>query len=272
MIIFIVSVCVKNKIHLNQLIRCINSIRKFHKNEIIYLINDSHEKFYDDILYVASSNININILESINKGSADQQVFKFILEINEIKDNTKCVIIQDSMILNKELSKINEIDDIKFIWHFTNHRLHWDIIEEPQCVFNIDNKILTHSDLIKFIIKTNYDDKFYKFALEKMEKKNEWCGCFGNCCIIKKTFLKKIEKFTNFVDMFALSTDNRQRRANESIFSLLCHYYLPNYDFEKSYDGLYYDGVNSFVPFSTNFDNLHWCTIHDFFSKISFNR
>ena len=272
MIVFVISVCVKTLIHLNQLKRCIDSIKKFHEDENIYLINDSSYEFYDNVINLSLSYKNIFITNTINKGSADQMVFKFILENNKINDDDHCIILQDSMILNKKLLKINEIDNIKFLWHFTNHRLHWDIIEEPQNLFNVKNKILTHNDLIKYIIDTQYEGKFREYALDKLKKKNDWCGCFGNCCIIKKSWLNDIEKRIKFVDLFSMSTDNRYRRANESIFALICHYCLSCNNFEESYDGLYYDGINAFVQIPTGFDNLNWCTVHDFVSKISFNR
>ena len=44
-----------------------------------------------------------------------------------------------------------------------------------------------------------------------------------------------------------------------------------------AYDGLYYDGKiyggkSHLVNKKTGFDNLFWCTVHNYFSKISFNR
>ena len=96
--------------------------------------------------------INIfRIIESYNKGSADQQVFKVLLD-TDLFD--KAVFIQDSMLLNKKLENIDNIDNIKFIWHFTNHRIHWDIIKEPRSEYNTANNIVTHTNLINHNILT----------------------------------------------------------------------------------------------------------------------
>ena len=42
---FIVPTCCREDIHLRQLHRCINSIRKFHLDNHIILINDSLDKY-----------------------------------------------------------------------------------------------------------------------------------------------------------------------------------------------------------------------------------
>ena len=83
---------------------------------------------------------NIVIKESLINGSVDQQVFKVLLETKLFE---KAIFIQDSMILNKKLEGIDEIN-LKFIWHFTNHRVHWDIIKEPNTEYNVNNNINSH--------------------------------------------------------------------------------------------------------------------------------
>ena len=60
---------------------------------------------------------------------------------------------------------------------------------------------------------------------------------------------------------------------NESIFSLICHYYVPQ-NYSDSYDGLYYDGfeVNKYRGLPTGFDYLYYCCKNKYISKISFER
>lgn len=272
---FIIPTCVKNDIHFNQLKRCIKSIRNFYINIKIVLIDDSDIEFTKQINNYFETDNNIFIKESIIKGSADQQIFKILFE-TDLFD--KAVFIQDSMILNKKLENIDKIN-LQFIWHFKNHRLHWDIIKEPNTEYNIINNIITHTNLIKHNILRDYNDncEFQKYAIHKLTNKNEWCGCFGSLCIIDKKSLYILNKNVNFIDKFINATSNRDRRVNESIFALICHYSFPNINFENSYDGLYYDGykhggnINKNGKY-TGFDNLTWCAVHDFFSKISFNR
>ena len=92
---FIIPICIRCDNHSNQLNRCINSIRSFYPNNNIYLINDSDDNFIID--NIISTHYNIIIINTIKKGSADQQVFKIIIDYNITE---KCLIIQDSMILN----------------------------------------------------------------------------------------------------------------------------------------------------------------------------
>lgn len=272
---FIIPICIRNDIHFNQLKRCINSIRNFYENIKIILIDDSDIQYTEQIKDFFINDNNVFIKNSIIKGSADQQVFKVLLE-TELFD--KAVFIQDSMILNAKLEDIDDIN-LKFIWHFTNHRIHWDVIKEPKTEYNIINNIITHSDLIRHNILRDYKENidFQNYAITKMKNKNEWCGCFGSLCIIDKKTLTILNSETNFINKFIDSTSNRNRRVNESIFALICHFKFPEINLENSYDGLYFDGYNyggnnHLTNKLTGFDNLKWCAVHNYFSKISFNR
>lgn len=296
---FIIPICIKENLHLNQLLRCIKSIRKYYPETYIILINDSNDnyniyKILNDIDNIDKINIDklntdklnadnlnadkinmnkIKIIKSIKKGSADQQIFKHFNDTNLFD---KAIFIQDSMILNKKLENIDDIKDIKFIWHFTNHRIHWDLINEPENYFNKENNIITHTDLIKYYILNDFKDNenFLNFAIENLKNKNKWCGSLGSCCIITKKALKNLNDNVNFIDKFINYNTNRLRRVNESIFPLICHYVYPDINFENSYDSIYYDGinVNKYNGINTGFDNLKWCAVNNYFSKISFDR
>lgn len=272
---FIIPTCIRNNIHFNQLKRCINSIRNFYENIKIILIDDSNIEYTKQIKEFFKYDDNIFIKESLLKGSADQQIFKVLLETELFE---KAIFIQDSMILNKKLEGIDEIN-LQFIWHFTNHRVHWDIIKEPNTEYNINNNIITHSDLIRHNVLRDYKDnkKFQNYVIHKLKNKNEWCGSIGSCCILDKQRLNILNSNVNFIDKFVNYTSNRNRRVNESIFPLICHFSFPENNFEKSFDGIYYDGYShggnsKMVNKNTGFDNLKWCSVHKFFSKVSFNR
>jgi len=270
---FIIPTCCRNDIHLRQLHRCIGSVRRHHSDSYIILINDSIEKY--DLLNEFKNDDHINVIESYNRGSADQQVFKVLLE-TDLFD--KAVFIQDSMLLNKKLENIDGVD-IKFIWHFTNHRVHWDIIKEPRSEYNSLHGIVTHTDLIRHNVLRDYSDnkRFQSFCVEKLSKKHEWVGSLGSCCIVSRQVLKELNSRVNFIENFLKSTSNRDRRVNESVFPLICHFSFPEINFENSYDGLYYNGFehggdSRLVDKPTGFDNLKWCSVHNYFSKVSFNR
>jgi hypothetical protein len=257
---FVIPTCCRNELHISQLLRCISSIRKYHNNPII-LVNDG-----DVLDNIMDSFSNVYIKDTLNKGSADQQVFKVFLETDMFDT---MIYIQDSMILNKRLYDVDSISDVKFLWHFTNHRKQWDIIREP--LTNI-----THTELIKDRIITEYYNypEFCEFALKRLLDKHKWCGGFGSCCIITKECLRKLDSMVGFIDKFVYFNTNRLRRANESIFSLICHFVYPLIDFEDSYDGLYYNGVDKVAGCNekTGFDGLSWCCQKTYLSKVSFNR
>ena len=272
---FIIPICIKNNIHFNQLKRCLRSIRIFYENIEIILIDDSDIEYTKQIKEYFKTDNNIVIKESLIKGSADQQIFKVLLETELFE---KAIFIQDSMILNKKLEGIDEIN-LKFIWHFTNHRVHWDVIKEPKTEYNIKHNINSHSDLIIHNVLRDYNDnnEFQKYVINNLKNNNQWCGCFGSLCIIDKKSLNILNDNINFIDKFINSTSNRDRRVNESIFSLICHFKYPENNFENSYDGLYYDGNTyggdcKMVNKNTGFDKLKWCAVHNFFNKVSFNR
>jgi len=256
---FIIPVCIKNDIHFNQSKRCLKSIRNFYENIKIILIDDSTIQYTKQIEGYFKLDNNIVIKESLIKGSADQQIFKVLLE-TELFD--KAIFIQDSMILNNKLESIDEIN-LKFIWHFTNHRVHWDVIKEPKTEYNIKHNINSHSDLIIHNVLRDYNDnnEFQKYAINKLKTKDEWCGCFGSLCIIDKKSLNILNDNINFIDKFITASSNRDRRVNESIFSLICHFKYPENNFENSYDELYYDGYTyggdcKMVNKNTGFDKI----------------
>lgn len=283
---FIITTSIRNELQSRQLIRCIDSIRKYHELNNIFIINDSDDSidfldsFFNNLIQNYS---NVKIFPSYNKGCGEQQVFKFILDCKDIDISDNVVYIHDGVIINKEFDHVNDIKDIKFIWHFTNHRPHWDIITYERTQYNIDNNIINHTDLINHYINKYYSDDqllgeeakdFKQYALDLMINKNKWVGCQGFMCIINKDSLIKMNNKINFNEIFLKFVTRIERVVNESIFSIICHYCYPDIDFSNSYDGLYYDGVYGPVRqgYETGFDNLKWFFTGNYMSKIGFGR
>lgn len=267
---FIIPICIKDNIHLFVLNKCITSIIEYTEYQNIYLIDDSNEEYKDLLDNLINQYKNVYIKKTLNKGSADQQVFKYILDL---PDNNY-FIIQDSMFIN---CKINITKNIQFLWHFTNHIYDWDKIEEPQTLHNQIYNIKSHTDLIRHqLIKYYLNTEFIEWALYQLDHKYNWCGCFGNCCIITKEAVQFLNQKTNFANIFINNISNRERRANETIFSLICYYYMPLNDYIDSFDGLYYDGVNineyRDLPIIINDTIFNYCCKNKYLSKISFNR
>ena len=275
---FLIPSCIKNEIHERQLERCINSIRQFHSENIIYIINDS-EKDKDDIYKKLSEKYtNLIVIESLYKGAGETLCFKFILENEKNGCDENYVILHDSMILNIPLTNIEMIQDLQFLWHFTNHIIHWDSIIEEQTEYNINNSIITHTDLLKHHIIRDYsfNETFTNFCIDLLINQCKWCGCMGFCCITNKKSMQTINNTIPFIDIFLkLSNRNRRNRiVNESIFSIICHFIYQDTNFKNSYDGLYFDGYkcNNYAGIPCGFDNLQYLGRNNYIGKISFSR
>ena len=94
---------------MNQLKRCIDSIRKYYSTNKIIIIDDHSLFNFSDIF---AKDYNIFLKKSINKGGADMQTFKIFLDTSLFQTT---LIMQDSMILENKLVEIDKINDIKFL-------------------------------------------------------------------------------------------------------------------------------------------------------------
>ena len=284
---FIIPTCIHTNIHLKQLNRCLNSIATFHPHSQIILINDTPDilenNFNDGIQKIIkqfNNILDISIVKSLNAGSGELQTFKVLLETPAFKCET-AVIIQDAMVLLEPLTileaQLIEQYPVQFLWYFTNHILQWDSILEPETEYNRLNNITTHKDLLIDCILTDFRDNldFQKFAINRLCNMHLWVGCFGCCCIITKSAVKKMQELVPFIDTFTKYTARRYRCCAESIYALICHFVFQNNDFRKSVDGLYYDGinVNSYNGSSDGLENgVKWCARNKYIGKISFGR
>lgn len=250
---FIIASCIREKIHLVSLNECIKSIRTFHSNNIIVIMDFTNNKELENI--AISDNPDV-IFELHTEHVPADMLFFHYFKANKYFD--KAILLQDSMRLNMEMN-VDDIHDIKYLWYFTNHRVHWSIIKEPVTEFNVKNNIISHDDLNMYIINNMQDNTFKEYCLTTYYHKNEWCGCFGTCCIITHDFINKLDDKTGIIHIQKQMHDNRLRRSIESIFSLAVQF-VTGRNMEDAYDGLYYDGTNG--------NHLHGNVIH----KKSFNR
>ena len=153
------------------------------------------------------------------------------------------IILHDSMVLKKNFTNLDSIEDINFLWYFTNHRYQWVVNEEPKTEYNIEHKINNHQDLILHMINKSFnkENDFYKYAMDLYQRKFDWVGCYGSVSLIRYDFLKKLVEKTNLFNLIPNFKDKRDRMTLETIFSLACQYTLGK--IPDTYDGLYYDGL-----------------------------
>ncbi len=236
---FLITSFIDNIDHLNCLDICIQSILQFYiQKQIVVIV--SYNSNLDLISLLESKYPEIIFEKDTPKCPAICLTFYFI---NKNKYFKKTIVIHDSMTIRKPIN-VDTIEKIKFLWHFTNHRVHWHTIEEPRTEYNIMNNIKTHDDLILHMANKYIDIPEFKiFFNEIYYKKNLWVGCFGSTYILNSEFLQKLQEKTHIIELLQHFNDNRERRAAESVLAIACSYALNEHILD-SYDGLYFDGIN----------------------------
>jgi hypothetical protein len=235
---FLVGSFLEQEKHYHALHDCISSIRQFHEEPIVVIFNTRSEKEYvGKIMETFQTNM-IYELENPEEIPGDMLIYKYFKE-NHYFDIA--ITLQDSMRILKKIDP-TVVETVKYLWHFTNHRVHWSSIEEPQTEYNITHGIRTHDDLILHYIRTyNTCPGFIQYCNNIYSNKDRWVGCFGFMTIMRHSFLCLLDDMTGITDLMLLTNTNRLRRVMESIFALACQYTL-GYEIKDSFDGLYYDG------------------------------
>ena len=275
---FVITLCIKDDIQLRQALRCLDSIRKLHQNAI-YILNDTEEEMFETVKHHFVKYNNTYFRQSYKKGLGEQQVFQFIMDCSDIQENDNVIYLHDSTILFLPFSNTVETKDLQFLWYYSQHRFHWDTIYQEQTPYNIEHKIHTHTDLLahhlnKYYTKNPY---FLSWALDSLKNKEKYVGCLGYMCIIKKRSLRELDKTVPFIKEFLNFNTKKGRIINEDIFSLICNYYYSLHQCIHSYDGLYYDGIDSAYRCKETLvegieDQLLWVCKGDCMGKISFGR
>jgi hypothetical protein len=236
---FIIAACLRTAEHAESLNSCIKSIQSnYHLPKIVVVVDFSSAKALTDMIMSTHSDVLFEV--DTPHVPADMLLLSYF---KEKKYFDIALTIQDSMRLKKKI-EIPEHTDIHYLWYFTNHRVHWAILEEPKTDFNISNGIKTHDDLNHYVINNLLESQAFKlYCLEKYDSKYEWSGCFGCCCMISHDFLIKLDNETKILDLMHKMTTNRLRRSIESIFSLACQF-TKDTEIHSAIDGLYYDGFS----------------------------
>lgn len=224
--------------HTESLRSCVNNVRLYHPDSPIVLLDDgSPIPVPDDVLSVPG----LKCVQVPHRASAEAAPLKYYLNQRFCE---KMVFLHDSMILMKPLKNYGTVQDIAFLWHFTNHRVHWHEITEPVTEYNTLNDIVTHDDLVHHLVNKymNTNREFSDYFNQIYYQKNLWVGCFGAMCIITHEFLVKIQAKTDLLSFLDIVDNRRYRCALESILAIASQY-TANRVIDTSFDGLYYDGV-----------------------------
>lgn len=236
---FLIAACLRNEDHSSALTESIESIQQFYPELPIVVICD----FTSDPMILLKFIVKfptVRFETDTPKVPADMLLLYFFKKNHYFE---KGILIQDSM---KVISRV-ELENttaLEYLWHFTNHRVHWHIIDEPQTEYNRLHNIKTHDDLIEHCIETLITKPEYqKYCREIYRKKELWSGCFGCLCILDYDMLCKLDEKCGIIELMSHMKDNRLRRAIESLFSLACQFVLEK-EIHTSFDGLYYNGTD----------------------------
>lgn len=176
----------------NYWIECYNSIRKFYDNKIIIIDDDSNYNYIKNDIEL----LNCEIIESEYKKCGELLPYYYYYKYYFFK---KAIILHDSVFIHKFIN-FNNIEKIKFIWHFTHE---WD---------NEENELYLLNKIDNFELK-----KFY-FHKEK------WYGCYGVQSIIEYNFLVHLQEKYNIFQLLDYIKNREHRMCIERIFSLICSY------------------------------------------------
>lgn len=236
---FIIAACLRNEDHVNALKGCIDSIQTLYESQKIVVIID-FSSVIGFVLPLINSYKNVLFEIDTPHVPADMLLLHYFKEKHYFD---VAITLQDSMRVKKKFN-VPLDDNVNYLWYFTNHRIHWSIIGEPQTDFNIKNGIKTHDDLNHYIIDNWLDEPDFKsYCVETYDIKEQWSGCFGCCCVISYDFLIKMNNKTKIIDSMMKMTSNRLRRSIESIFSLACQF-TKQCEIHSAIDGLYTDGYS----------------------------
>ena len=187
----------------------IKNIRKFYRNKI-YIIDDN-----SDYNFIINDNKfeNINVIQSIYHKRGEILPY-YYLYIKNLFD--RCLIIHDSVFINKYIDFTKFKNEIHYLWHF-DHNCN-NLRDENTMMELLDNN--------KIIEK--YDEK-------------KWYGCFGVQTLVNYNFIQKLQDKYKIFNLLTY-IDNRNKRMNfERIFSVLCTLLKNNLYEEKSIYGDIHD-------------------------------
>lgn len=168
------------------------SIRKFYNNKIIILDNSSNKN-------LIKTNINLVNCEIIDAKYPQNRLYSPLYYfLTEELDYSKAVIIHDGFIFNDYID-FNQIEDVKFFWHFGSH-----------CPSQ------KHREVQQLNVLKNNEELF------KLYNSNEWKGCLGCALVISKKFINTLDEKFNLKSLTNIINDQEDAISFERILAILC--------------------------------------------------
>ena len=189
---------------------CIRCIRKHYQNNIIMVIDDNS---LDE--YVTNDNVDLTNCFIIQSEYPKRGEILAYYYFYKYKLFDKAVIIHDSIFLQQCISQqINDVSNIKFLWHFKN------IYDDKP------------GKEIYFIHQLKCNNEDQKSLMNVYLKRDKWVGCFGVMSVVTYDFLNILVDKYNIFNLLQFIKTRDDRCSMERIFAILC--YVNNNYFENS--------------------------------------
>ena len=170
-----------------------NAIRKFYTNKIIIIDDNS------TINTVNGKLTNTEIIQSEFNGAGEILPYYYFL-MHKWAD--RMIFLHDSMFINRPF-RDNELEGIKFHWHFTTN------VQDTK-------KILRYISLLK-------NNKKLSSFIENPDR--VWKGCFGGASIIDLKSIEYLEEEYSIFTSVVLSMKTRKDRESfERILGIILYY------------------------------------------------
>jgi hypothetical protein len=182
---------------------CIRCIRKHYIDNIIMIIDDDS---LDE--YITNDNVDLKNCFIIQSEYPKRGEILAYYYFYKYKLFDKAVIIHDSIFLQQDISQeINDVSNVKFLWHFSNH-YDDDLVREMYfiCALKHDNN------------KENVIN-----ITEVYLRKDNWLGCFGVMSVITYDFLNILVEKYNIFNLLNVIKTREDRCSLERIFSILSY-------------------------------------------------
>ena len=197
--------CKENNLYWNI---SIDKIQNLYPNSLIYIIDD-HSKYKPYRFFTKykknnlKENENLIIINSeLEKGRGELLPYYYMYKY---KLSEEAIFIHDTVFI-ENIIKINDIDYYRPLW-ISDHRS------------DNDNNLM--EDILNII--KNFDNS--NNLIDFLRNKENWDVIFGGMVIIKYSFLKKVFKNNNYLEILTNNINTRQKRmAFERIIGCLLQF------------------------------------------------
>jgi len=180
---------------------CIRCIRKHYQNNIIMVIDDN-----SSVEYITNDNVDLTncfIIQSEYPKRGEILAYYYFYKYKLFE---KAVVIHDSVFLQQDISQqINDVSNIKFLWHFKN-------------IYD-DNP----GKEIYFIHQLKCNNEDQNSLTNVYLKRDKWVGCFGVMSVVTYDFLNILVDKYNIFNLLQFIKTRDDRCSMERIFAILCY-------------------------------------------------